>query len=73
MKEGLNYVIKNNLTARECKIILALLDKEMIVSEIAEKLGLNRSNVQNMLIKLKTKGLISSSVVEGGFYKYKLA
>ncbi len=72
MEQGLNYVIKHNLTARECKIILALVGEELTIKEIAEEIKLNLSNVQSIVSTLRLKGVIEVSGTDKKFYKYKL-
>lgn len=56
-----------NLSGSETEVLYYLCDNEAKASEIAEKLGKDRSTIQRYLSKLKSTGLLQrESVVEEG-------
>ncbi|WP_414838134.1 helix-turn-helix domain-containing protein [Candidatus Nanosalina sp. VS9-1] len=61
-----------NLSSSETEVLYFLCDAEARASEIAEKLGKDRSTVQRYLSKLRTTGLVEreSKVEEGKRGRY---
>lgn len=73
IQKGMEYVVKYNLTRRECEILLQLIPESKSVEELCAAIHLQNSAVHTLLAKLKLKGVVTSAVNPGSkSHKYSL-
>jgi DNA-binding MarR family transcriptional regulator len=56
--EGIKFAEKHSLTHAEMRLLILFLEKPLTASQLAEKLGSNKTTIHHLIMRLKLKNLL---------------